>query len=344
MDEGWARARFSTVGTPEDLFCRHRNNLQRVYACLVNDQAPVQMRPCHTACCAHAAQDGPSLNQVAFLDGDGVEMAVKSIKAQPVIYYNCVTGEKKGVREDHPSALGRVHRRSFRRREIHARVRRPRLAIEHAPLAEVGPFVGAVEWQPEFASPQFFGSGSCVNCVQPLAIFFRALHVVRTQINESARHLQFFDRKVAVAHRDDSAAIRFRVLRKPNPNLERELARRLREIDSEQGMLSIGQRRVLPEGNRVAGPLGLDLGRRLYAFDFQPQQSSLQSIGGVEQELHTLAAVVRTLCASRQREREKAGDRNPKAKRNAGEFPFHTMIVTSNSAMRRNKFPRVDVM
>jgi len=211
--------------------------LNRVHARLIDDEAPVQMRPCYTAGGAHAAQDCAALNQVAFVDGDGIEVAVKSVDPETMIDDNRVSGKKQGVRQNYASALGRVHRRSFRRREIHARVRRPRLAVEHAPLAEVGAFVCAVERQPEFAAPQFFRSGSRVDCMQTLAIFFRALRVFRAQINEPACHLQFFDRKTALAHRDGSAATRFRAVREPNRDLERQLARLLREINSKESML-----------------------------------------------------------------------------------------------------------
>ena len=94
----------------------------------------------------------------------------------------------------------------------------------------------------------------------------------------------------------------------------------------------------------MAGPLGLDLGRWFYAFDFQPQQSSLRSTGRAEQELHAFAAAVRDLSVSERREKNNPEDGNREANQSVVGFPFHTLIVASNSAMRRSKFARVDVM
>ena len=70
---------------------------------------PVKVGAGDAAGGAYFAEERAGVDEVAGLDGDGLEMAIEGVEAETMIEDDSVAGEIEGLGEDYTAALRRVN-------------------------------------------------------------------------------------------------------------------------------------------------------------------------------------------------------------------------------------------
>src|SRR5688500_5160147 len=97
------------------------------------------MRPRHAPRCAGQAELLAALDDIADGHVDLRKVQLGRIEAVTMIDIDGVAAEKQLLRQDDAAAVGRMDLSARACAKVGSRMRRSRLTVEHAPMAEVAP-------------------------------------------------------------------------------------------------------------------------------------------------------------------------------------------------------------
>ena len=86
--------------------------MEGVGARAVYGGTPVEVRAGDAAGGADFAEEGAGVDEIAGLDGDGLEVSVEGVEAEAVVDDHSVAGEVEGLGQDDATALCGVHGRA----------------------------------------------------------------------------------------------------------------------------------------------------------------------------------------------------------------------------------------
>ena len=123
--------------TRPPLLCSQPDQRERVDARVEQPDAPMQVGAGDAARRAGEAELLAALDDVADGHVDLRQVQVGRIEAVAVVDEHRVAAEKQVLRQHDAAAVRRVDRSARRRPQVRARMRRPRLTVEHAAMPEV---------------------------------------------------------------------------------------------------------------------------------------------------------------------------------------------------------------
>jgi hypothetical protein len=162
----------------------------------------VEVRAGDAAGGADLAENGSGIDEVAGLDGEGLEVAVERVEPEAVVEDNSVAGKIERLGEDDAAALRGVDGSAGESGEVDAAVRRAGLAVKDAALAEVAAGGNAGEWVVERAVPETLGSDRRENGAEALALGFGAGKLFGIWLHEIGSDFEAFGGELAFLYVD----------------------------------------------------------------------------------------------------------------------------------------------
>src|SRR3984885_11537806 len=206
-------------------------------------------------------------------------MAVQGVHPPAVINYYRIPGVVQELGEHDAATLSSVNWRTGGSGKIDSGVRRIRMAVQDAALAEITSGFYAIERRAKSSGPEFFRRYRGKDFAELLAVFLSFCELLGIRLDEVGRYRQLLGCELPCPHADGrGACYRFAGLRLsrnaqlvfPGGQLQVEPEERAPPIRSLRGG-GIG----LPERNVFIRPCASDSAQRLGAAHFGQYQASL---------------------------------------------------------------------
>lgn len=199
-----------------------------------------------------------------------------------------------------------MHGRARNGRKVFSAMRRARLTVQNALAAKIAGGLGIVKRPMKAALPETLRSHGGKNRTEVIAFLVGARDFFRAGLYKLLCDTEPFDGELAGFDRHESGALHGLAMRKLGGECEVIPADRVLEVDAQKRVLNIFVGGVLPEGKRMARPLGFQFAERRVGLDLHPQETPLKRVCRTEMKLDAFCARMRLLsiCCGRGKSRD----------------------------------------